>query len=318
MSSSRRTTGDINILAMLDGQAPGRRLRVLPAALRYGAAGVLACSLLATLVWLVQDDAPARDAGKGAAAQASLQPGAAGPAARPADATTLRDTQPAGAHAVELIVTQRDDLLTSRDGMPASVPGTGTAPAAEPSVPMAAAPVSTRAPLRMPPTAAASARTAALPGVPAPAATRGAVIVDMPPPASAAPPAPTVATTISAPPAHAAPGMAAVQVQPAADGHALSRTTGRTTAQATPARTPPGPQAAPARAPSLARTGTPTSHQKRGAAASRTAPPSVVDRDVAVISAILQHTAARGETADAAPVAPCPDKSCATRMPSRQ
>jgi hypothetical protein len=263
---------------------------------------VLACSLLATLVWLVQDDAPARDAGKGAAAQASLQPGAAGPAARPADATTLRDTQPAGAHAVELIVT-RDDTLPAHDSMPAGVPGTGSAPAADPSASMAAA----------------SAQKAASPALPAAATARGAVIVDMPPPAPAAVPAPTVATAIPAPPAHAAPGMATAQVQPAAGGHATSRTTGHTAAQAAPpARMPPGSQAAPARAPSLARTGPPASHQKRGAAASRTAPPSVVDRDVAVISAILQHTAARGEAADTAPVAPCPDKSCATRMPSRQ
>lgn len=254
MSPSRRTTGDINILAMLDGQAPGRRLRVLPAAFRYGAAGVLACSLLATLVWLVQDDTPAR---------------AAGPAARPAGATAPRDTQPARTHDVELIVTQRDDLLPASDSMSVSVPGTRTAPA----------------------------RTAASPALRGTAATRGAVIIDMPQPA------PAVATAIAATPAHDAAGTAATDVQPAPDGHATTRTT----AQATPL----------ARAP-LARTGPTTAHQKRGAAASRTVPPSAVDRDVAVISAILQHTASRNETADTAPAPACPDKSCATRMPSRQ
>lgn len=269
MSPSRRTTGDINILAMLDGQAPGRRLRVLPAAFRYGAAGVLACSLLATLVWLVQDDTPARAAVKDDAAQASSHPGAAGPAARPAGATAPRDTQPARTHDVELIVTQRDDLLPASDSMSVSVPGTRTAPA----------------------------RTTASPALRGTAATRGAVIIDMPQPA------PAVATAIPATPAHDAAGMATTDVQPAPGGHATTRTT----AQATPL----------ARAP-LARTGPTTAHQKRGAAASKTVPPSAVDRDVAVISAILQHTASRSEAADTAPAPACPDKSCATRMPSRQ
>lgn len=258
MSSSRRTTGDINILAMLDGQTSGRRPRVLPAALRYGAAGVLACSLLATLVWLVQDDAPARDAGKDDAAQASLHAGAAGPTARPAGAPALRDTRPESTRGVELVVTQRDDLFPASASMPDRVPNTHIAPA----------------------------RTAASSGLPVTPATRGAVIIDMPQPAPAA------GTAIAATPAHGAAGMAA--------------------------RTPSGSQTAPARTPSLARTGATTAHQKRGAAASRTAPPSAVDRDVAVISAILQHTAARSEAADTAPEPACPDKSCATRMPSRQ
>lgn len=271
MSSSRRTTGDINILAMLDGQASGRRPRVLPAALRYGAAGVLACSLIATLVWLVQDDAPARDGGKDDAAQASLHAGAAGPTAHPADATAPRDTQPAGTHDVELVVTQRDDLFPARDGTPASVPGKGTAPAAE--------------------TSASSAPGRVFPPLPVNATPRGAVIIDMRQPATAAP-------------AHAA-----------ADGHATTHTTAQA---APPARTPAGSQKAPARTPTLARTVPTTSHQKRGTAASRTVSPSTVDRDVAVISAILQHTAARSEAADTAPASACPDKSCATRMPSRQ
>jgi hypothetical protein len=261
MSSSRRTTGDINILAMLDGQASGRRPRVLPAALRYGAAGVLVCSLVATLVWLVQDDAPARDGGKGYAAQASLHAGAAGPGAGPAGATSLRDTQPASTHEVELVVTQRDDLFPARDSMPASVPGKGTAPAAETS--------SSTAPGRV------------FPPLP----------LQMPAPATTAP-------------AHAA-----------ADGHATTHTTAQA---APPARTPTGPQKAPARRLSLARTAATTSHPKRGAAASGTMSPSTVDRDVAVISAILQHTATHSEAADTAPAPGCPDKSCAIRMPSRQ
>ena len=298
MSSSRRTTGDINILAMLDGRAPGRRPRVLPAAFRYGAAGVLACSLLATLVWLVQDDTPARDAGKDDAAQASLRPGAAGPAARPAGATASHDTQPAGAHDVELIVTQRDDLLPASDSMSVGVPRTRTAPAADTSAPTPPGPASPPVPLHMPPTVTTPARTAASSGLPVNASRRGAVIIDMPQPA------PTVATAIPATPAHAVAGMAPTHLQPAADGHATTRT---------PAQAP-----SPARTPSLARTGPTTAHPKRGAAASRTAPPSAVDTDVAVISAILQHSAARSEPANTAPAHACADNACATRLPSRQ
>ncbi|MBW8899928.1 MAG: hypothetical protein JF619_17845 [Massilia sp.] len=293
MSSSRRTTGDINILAMLDGQISGRRPRVLPAALRYGAAGVLACSLLATLVWLVQDDAPARDAGKDDAAQASLHSGAAGPTARPAGATALRDTQPAGTHEVELVVTQRDDLFPARDSRPVSVPGKGTAPAAEASASTTPVPASAPLPRQLPPPATTPARTAAASALPVNATRRGAVIIDMLQPAPTATPASTAATAIPAAPAHAA-----------ADGHVTTHTT----AQAFP----------PARTPSLARTMATTPHQKRGAAASRTAPPAAVDTDVAVISAILQHTAARSEATDTAPAPACPDRSCATRMQSRQ
>ena len=271
MSSSRRTTGDINILAMLDGQASGRRPRVLPAALRYGAAGVLACSLVATLVWLVQDEAPARDAGKDDAARASLHAGTAGPGARPAGATALRDTQPASTHEVQLVVTQRDDLFPAGDSMPASVPGKGTAPAAE--------------------TSASAAPGRVVPPLPVNATTRGAVIIDMQQPATTAP-------------AHAT-----------AEGHATTHTTAQA---APPARMPAGSQKTPARTPTLARTVATTSHQKRGTAASGTASPSTVDRDVAVISAILQHTATHSEAADTASAPGCPDKSCATRMPSRQ
>lgn len=59
MSSSRRATGDINILALLDGQARGRRFRARPV-FWYGTAGVLACSLLVALAWLVRSATPPR------------------------------------------------------------------------------------------------------------------------------------------------------------------------------------------------------------------------------------------------------------------
>ena len=58
MSSSRRTGGEINILAMLDGQArkPGPLAR-LPRAAWYGSGGVLACALVGAVAWLVHDQA---------------------------------------------------------------------------------------------------------------------------------------------------------------------------------------------------------------------------------------------------------------------
>jgi hypothetical protein len=56
MSSSRRSSGEVNILAMLDGlgaRRPARRkLRW------YGAGAVLACALVGTLAWMVHDPAP--------------------------------------------------------------------------------------------------------------------------------------------------------------------------------------------------------------------------------------------------------------------
>lgn len=56
MSSSRRSGAEINILAMLDGQArkPGPFAR-LPRAAWYGGGGVLACALAGAVAWLVHD-----------------------------------------------------------------------------------------------------------------------------------------------------------------------------------------------------------------------------------------------------------------------
>ena len=58
MSSSRRTGGEINILAMLDGQArkPGPFSR-LPRVAWYGSGGLLACELAGMVAWLVHDQA---------------------------------------------------------------------------------------------------------------------------------------------------------------------------------------------------------------------------------------------------------------------
>jgi hypothetical protein len=58
---------------------------------------------------------------------------------------------------------------------------------------------------------------------------------------------------------------------------------------------------------------------KRSGGTSRTTPPSAaVDTDVALISAILQHTGTRNEAADGAGTTACADKPCGPRMPSRQ
>ena len=210
MSSSRRTNGEINILAMLDGYAPGRRLLARPAVLWYGAAGVAACSLLVVLAWLVRSETPARETAPAAAAR-----GAPHVAETPAYAV--------------------------RDSIQVAVPSMHTAPADDTLVQ---------------------------------ATPRGAIVVDVAPPAPATVPAPAAAT------AHHPP------VRP-------------------PASRPAPPLA---HADAAAR-------QKRAAAR---AAPATVDTDVALISAILQHTGTRNEAADGGGMAPCADKSCNPRLPSRQ
>lgn len=58
MSTPRRSGADVNILAMLDRHAArprARRWLAWPMAAWYGAAGVLACGLLAGLAWAVHD-----------------------------------------------------------------------------------------------------------------------------------------------------------------------------------------------------------------------------------------------------------------------
>jgi len=258
MSSSRRTTGEINILAMLDGQAPGRRLLALPAFVRYGAAGVLACSLLVALAWLVRGAAPTRDPGKAGAAQASAQP-----------------TQPT--RSVPPTPDSRD-AGDARATSPVAVPGMRATLAAD-------TPVSVPAP-----------DTYAAP------AARGAVIIDLPQPAPA--------MAASAVPVHA----------PAGTGITHTPSRHPPTHPATPAVPPTRPQPAvrPMSSQALAHADQPA-RPKRSTGTSRATPPSAtVDTDVALISAILQHTGTRNEAADGAGTAACADKSCGPRMPPRQ
>jgi hypothetical protein len=264
MSSSRRTTGEINILAMLDGQAPGRRLRALPAVVRYGAAGVLACSLLAALAWLVRGATPVRDAATAGAAQASEQP---------TPATQLTQSTPS----VRPVPGSSAAGGGSGAGdIPVDVPSLRATLAAE-------SPVS----VTVPDMVAAPAATG-----PATGPTRGAVIIDLPQPAATTPPSPALAATSRHPVTHpTTPAVPSARPQPA-----FRPMPAQAQAHADPA----------------------TSRQKRAGGTSRTTSPNTVDTDVALISAILQHTGTRNEAADGAGTAACAGKSCNPRLPSRQ
>jgi hypothetical protein len=212
---------------MLDGQAPGRRLRALPTVVWYGAAGGLACGLLLALGWLVRGPTPTPDADKAGATQASAQP-----------------TQPAR-----------------------------TVPAAPDAYVAPAAPA------------------------------RGAVIFDLPQPAPA--------LAASAEPVHAPAGTGTVQNPPR---HPLTHPVPLLVPSARPQ-----PVSRTMSTQALAHADPAAPRQKRSGGTSRTTPPSAtVDTDVALISAILQHTGTRNEAADGAGTTACADKSCGPRMPSRQ
>lgn len=254
MSSSRRTNGDIHILAMLDGKSPGRRVFGRPAVFWYGAGGVLACSLLVVLAWLVRDGTSARNTETAGTAQASLRPAVAATGT----AAAARDA----AHDAAAAVTRSDGGNGARAGIPVALPDTRASLASE-----APAPTSI------------SAQPGEPRDAPGPAAVRGAVIVD------ATPQAPVASPDVAA---------------------------------GTPLRSPAAPRHTPGRpqAPTLAHA-EPAPRQRRRV--SRTAPSSAtVDTDVALISAILQHTGARNEAADTAGAPPCADRSCNPRLPSRQ
>jgi hypothetical protein len=268
MSSSRRTTGEINILAMLDGQAPGRRLLAVPAIVWYGAAGVLACSLLVALAWLVRGVTPPRDAGTAGTAQASAQPSQSTPPA------------PAGR-----------DAGTARNSL-------GDSPAVD--VPRMRASLAAEVPVSVPaPDMAASPDAAAGPA-------RGAVIIDLPQPA------PAMASTL---PVRTPTGTETARS--VAQGVARHAATHPATPSFPSARPQPAPRTSSSQA--LAHADPAPPRQKRAAGAARTtSSTATVDTDVALISAILQHTGTRNEAADGAGTAACTDKPCGPRMPPRQ
>ncbi|WP_322403383.1 hypothetical protein [Massilia luteola] len=173
MSSSRRHGGEINILAMLDGQAPGRRLRAVPAVFWYGAAGILACSLLVVLAWLVRGATPARDAEAAGTAQVAPRP----ETARPGTAAATRD---AAGDAIHVNVPTMHTTLAGETPAPASMP--------------------------------APPQTAEPPDTPVPATARGAVIVDVAPsaapPSAAAAATPAAAARAAGAPSSSAPAAA--------------------------------------------------------------------------------------------------------------
>lgn len=252
MSPSRRTTGEINLLAMLDGRAPGRRLLARPAVVWYGAAGVLACALLVVLAWLVRGATPPHDLTQAMqAAQASARP-----------------TEPARSMPP---VPDSREANEARDSIPVAVPGMRATLAAD-------SPVSVPAP-----------DMAASPDAAGPA--RGAVIIDLPQPALALASAVPVRTSAR----HAATHPATLSIPSARPQPALR--TSSALAHADPA--PP--------------------RQKRAAGTARTtSSTATVDTDVALISAILQHTGTRNEAADRVEAGACADKPCGPRMPPRQ
>jgi hypothetical protein len=257
MSSSRRATGDINILALLDGQSSGRRLRARPV-FWYGTAGVLACSLIVALAWLVRS------------------------------ATAPRHADVAGATAA----VAHDAHTSPAPSGPAAIGATGSALERDVNAALAAE-ASAQPP--------ASAHALAESAMPSPATAGGAVIVDLTgptPPASIA-----IAPSV---PAHGTASVATPRAQPSAVHHPA-------------ARPQPAYRTVPPHTPALAHAGTAPQRQKR--AMPRTPPPTAtVDTDVALISAILQHTGAPREAAAAADAATpaCADKSCGPHMPSRQ
>lgn len=283
MSSSRRTSGEIHILAMLDGKATGplsRRFLALPAVFWYGAAGLGVCVVLATLAWLAHTLAPApgRDAGAAAAADA-------------------------GAGAGEVTVHM----------IPPASPSTSTStstPARHASAPLDAADHAVLVVTDEPPSGS---------DAPPPLA-HGATIVDLPQTSSTPVVLPAIRTvpTTPAPSTHlpdlrsasAAPGRAhgphaasatirPIRAQPPA------RTAPHATALKTAAAHPPTPRRPPA---------TPAGATPRSR---RQAAPATVDTDVALISAIIQHTAPPPDPPEPGAATPCTARACGPRMPNR-
>ena len=170
MSSSRRVSGEINILAMLDGQSGrplSRRFLAWPRVAWIGGAGALGCALLGGLVWLLHD--PVGGGFEGRAVHATLESRSA-PPLEPADdgvsnpALRVAPALARGAAIVELAQPDGNDVarlprfhpeeLELREGHHATVtrPPIAAAmpPAAPPAMPAAARQVPKPAPTPTP------------------------------------------------------------------------------------------------------------------------------------------------------------------------
>lgn len=151
MSPPRRTSGEIHILAMLDGHAHrslSRRLLALPKSWWYGAAGLLACTLVGVLTWL---------AGAGTGAK-PRQIAATEPAA-----VVLADAGPVEASVPETLLPASDVPATDLPvaAVDAPLAAMGAEPAAAPvATPAAAAPAPARSRSAPPPGRRAAAGAA--------------------------------------------------------------------------------------------------------------------------------------------------------------
>lgn len=162
MSTSRRSAGDVNILAMLDGL--GSRSRARRPLLWYGIGGVLACGLIVTLVWLARarDDRPD-------ASMATAAPPAIAIEHSPARAAPEPPTQ--GATIVNLADTVAPAAPSPAVADPAPV-SPPPAPAASRALPVPHATAPTSLAAHVPPARAAVAGLR--PGVAHPGPKRGA------------------------------------------------------------------------------------------------------------------------------------------------
>ena len=147
MSASRRTSGEVNILAMLDGlgsRPRGRRTR-----LWYGAGGVLACALAGMLAWMVRE--PALEARPRPAALALELPAPA--ATAPASASASASAASGGATIVNLPAVSSADAgpaLALPQAVPAQNHAVANAPAHVPDHATAPKTAATHPPLARP------------------------------------------------------------------------------------------------------------------------------------------------------------------------
>jgi hypothetical protein len=173
MSSPRRAGAEVNILAVLDGRTGkplSKRFPALPRAARYGAAGVLAITLLGTLAWLMRS--PDLEPGTNTAASqpTPILPAAPGPVVQPdpvpEPVLQAQPTPPQGATIVNVDPPQPAEA-------PVTTPTPATARVAAPDPRPPARPVAQKTALAHP-HAAPALRPAAAPARTAPSQARQA------------------------------------------------------------------------------------------------------------------------------------------------